>query len=134
MLAIRAQYAVASRSLFVFSSGASQSAKLGPTPFLRRKSGFRLWMNSIQRCIASQFSSMTALSPYCNHVVHGTITPASPQPGAPTIASLHADVPDDPEPPNVIVLGDTFVNAPCGVCASTMSWMNFCENAAVSKL
>src|ERR1700722_6750610 len=112
MFAIRAQYAVARRSLFVFWSGASQSAKLGPTPFLRRKSGFRLSMNSIQRCIASQLSSMTALSPYCNQVVQGTITPASPQPGAPTIPSFHADVPADPEPPKEIVLGDTFVKAP----------------------
>src|ERR1700684_888602 len=86
MLAIKAQYAVASRSLFVFASGASQSAKLGPTPFLRRKSGLRLWVNSIHRCIAFQFFSTAALSPYCTHVVHGTITPASPQPGAPILS------------------------------------------------
>src|SRR4030088_399025 len=112
MLAIKAQYALASRSLFVFSSGANQSAKLGPTPFLRRKSGFRLWMNSIQRCIASQFFSIMALSPYCTHVVHGTITPASPQPGAPTMPSFHADVPSVPPPSKGRVLGETLVNAP----------------------
>src|SRR2546430_8786852 len=36
MFAISAQYAVASRSLLVCSSGASQSAKLGPTPLDRK--------------------------------------------------------------------------------------------------
>src|SRR6266478_3056070 len=128
MFAINAQYAVAKRSLSVCSSGASQSAKFGPTPFVLRKSGLRLRMNSIQRCMESQFLSMTSLLPYCTQVVHGTMTPASPQPGAPTI------------PSSILirrkgsVLGETFVNAPCGVCASTMSCTNFCENAAMSKL
>src|ERR1022692_1956127 len=116
MFAIRAQYAVASRSLSVRSSGASQSAKLGPTPFLRRKSGFRLWIKPIQRCIASQFFSMTALSPYCTHVVQGTITPASPQPGAPTL-SLHGGGSADSSVLEGSVFGETFVNAPCELCA-----------------
>src|SRR3984893_4758568 len=134
MFAIKAQYEVAKRSLSVRSSGASQSAKLGPTPFFLRKSGLRLWINSIQRCMESQFRSMTSLLPYCTQVVHGTMTPASPQPGAPTIPSFHADVPSESDPLKGRVLGETFVNAPCEVCASTMSCTNFCENAAMSKL
>src|SRR2546430_12405080 len=42
----------------------------------------------------------------------GTITPASPQPGAPTIPSLQAEVPSDPSPPEGNRLGETFVKAP----------------------
>src|ERR1700719_4812411 len=115
MFAIKAQYEVAKRSWSVRSSGASQSAKLGPTPFFLKKSGLRLWMNAIQRRMASQFLSMTSLLPYCIHVVHGTMMPASPQPGAPTIPSFQADVPSEPDPPKGRVLGETFVNAPCRV-------------------
>src|SRR6516225_1902015 len=98
------------------------------------KSGFWRWINSIQRCIASQLVSITDLSAYCTQVVQGTITPASPHPGAPTSPSCHGEVPSVPPPCEGIVLGETFVNAPCGVCASTMSWMNFCEKAEISKL
>ena len=53
----------------------------------------------------SQFLTMMSLFPYCTQVVHGTITPASPQPGAPTIPSFQADAPSESDPPKVLAIG-----------------------------
>src|SRR5215469_18202396 len=79
-------------------------------------------MKSIQRSIAFQFSVIADLSPYCSHTVQGRITPASPQPGAPSLLSGRSRS------------GETLVNAPSLVCASVTSFKNLCENNWISKL
>ena len=60
------------------------------------------------------------MSPYIFHTVHGTITPASPQAGAPA--------------PVRVSRGATSVKAPEGSWASATSSSHLAKNAATSRL
>ena len=60
------------------------------------------------------------MSPYIFHTVHGTITPASPQAGAPA--------------PVRVSRGATSVKAPEGSWASATSSSHLPKNAATSRL
>ena len=60
------------------------------------------------------------MSPYIFHIVHGTITPASPQAGAPA--------------PVRVSRGATSVKAPEGSWASATSSSHLAKNAATSRL
>ncbi len=77
-------------------------------------------MKSIHAVIAPKWRCRIPVSPYIFHTVHETITPASPQAGAPVQGTCSR--------------GAMSVKAPDGSWASATSSSHLAKNAATSRL